>query len=171
MSKIIEFSLPTGFEWVFQVLALIIIIIILKALLFKPVSDFIEKRRLAIAADVNNAASAKKSANELKMEYESKLKHINDEADDILKSARVKALEREATIIKEAKVEAQAIKDKAKADTALELERVRAEMKNEMINVATLMASKFVKSELSNQKQEQFIEEIIDEMGDVSWLC
>ncbi len=171
MSKIIEFSWPTVFEWFWQVLALVIIVLILKKLLFKPVSEFIEKRRQAIADDVNSATNAKKSADELKAEYENKLKHINNEADEILKTARTKALEREGTIIEEAKAEAVAIKEKAKADTALELEKVRAQMKDEMISVATLMASKFVKAELSNQKQEQLIEEIIDEMGDVSWLC
>ncbi|OON95133.1 MAG: ATP synthase F0 subunit B [Candidatus Epulonipiscioides saccharophilum] len=170
MSKIIEFSLPTAWEWVWQVLALLLIIWILKKLMFQPVTDFLEKRKDLIANDIKTAADVKAQATSLKEEYDGKIKNINDESDRILTKARQKALDREVQIIEEAKNEANAIKAKAKHDTELELEKVRADMKDEMINVATLMASKFVKSELTHEKQEEIITEIIDEMGDVSWL-
>jgi len=170
LSKIIEFSLPTAWEWIWQVLALLLIIWILKKLMFQPVTDFLEKRRELIANDVQAAADVKTAANQLKEEYDSKIKNINDESDRILTKARQKAIDRETQIIEEAKEEAAAIKTKAKHDTELELEKVRAEMKDEMISVAALMASKFVKSELTSEKQEELITEIIGEMGDVSWL-
>lgn len=169
-SKIIEFSWPTVWDWAWQVLAIILIIWILKKLMFKPVTDFLDKRKQLIADDIKNASDAKTDAHKLRADYEGKIKHINDEADKILKDARKKALDREAQIIEDAKEEASAIKVKAKADTQLELEKVRAEMKDEMISVASLMASKFVKTELTKEKQEQLVKEIIGEMGDVSWL-
>ena len=55
-------------------------------------------------------------------------------------------------------------------DIKLEQERVRAEMKAEMIEVATLMAGKFVASAMDEAKQNELITEIIGEMGDVQWL-
>lgn len=169
-SKIIEFSMTTVWEWFWQVLALFLIIVILKKLLFQPVSDFIEKRRQLIAEEVNTASSQKKQADALKIEYERKIKDINREADTILKDARAKALTREAEIIEAAKTEAQNIKHKATEDIKLEQEKVKDEIKTQMIEVANLMAGKFVQSSIDESKQTQLISEIIDEMGDVQWL-
>ncbi|OOB79800.1 MAG: ATP synthase F0 subunit B [Epulopiscium sp. Nuni2H_MBin001] len=160
----------TVWEWFWQVLALVIIVLILKKLLFKPVSDFLEKRRQLIANDVQSAANSRKQAQALEMDYNNKIAHINQEADMILKDARAKALARESQIIDEAKQEALAIKEKAQEDIRLEQEKVKAEIKAEMIEVAALMASKFVQSSMDKSKQDVLIAEIIDEMGDVSWL-
>ncbi|OOO00256.1 MAG: ATP synthase F0 subunit B [Epulopiscium sp. Nele67-Bin004] len=160
----------TVWDWFWQLLALGLIIFILRRLLFQPVSDFIEKRRAAIAEDVNSATDAKKQANNMKAEYENKIKNINNEADEILKNARAKALAREQQIIDEAKEEANAIRTKATADIKLEQEKAKAEMKAEMIEVAALMASKFVTTSIDDAKQTKLISEVIDEMGDVSWL-
>ncbi len=169
-SKIIEFSMVTVWEWFWQVLALVIIVLILKKLLFQPVSDFLEKRRQLIANDVQSAANSKKQAQVLEMDYNKKIAHINQEADMILKDARAKALAREAQIVDEAKVEAEAIRRKAQEDIILEQEKVKAEIKAEMIEVAALMASKFVQSSMDQSKQDTLIAEIVEEMGDVSWL-
>ncbi|MEG0013467.1 MAG: F0F1 ATP synthase subunit B [Cellulosilyticaceae bacterium] len=169
-SKIIEFSMVTVWDWFFQLGALFLIIFILAKLLFKPVSDLLEKRQAGIAANINDAKNAKNAAATLKSEYESKIADINAEAGDILKAARAKALAREEEIITAAKAEAEAIKIKAMEDMKLEQERVRAEIKDEMIEVATLMAGKFVATAMDDAKQSELIEEIIGEMGDVQWL-
>lgn len=169
-SKIIEFSMVTVWDWAIQLLALFLIIFVLAKLLFKPVSDFLEKRQAGIAANLNDAKAAKQDAATLKAEYETKIKDIEKEAGEILKAARAKALVREEQIIEAAKTEAEEIKLKAMNDIKLEQERVRAEMKAEMIEVATLMAGKFVASAMDEAKQNELITEIIGEMGDVQWL-
>ncbi|MDA3733367.1 F0F1 ATP synthase subunit B [Niameybacter massiliensis] len=169
-SKIIEFSMQTGWEWFVQLLALFLIIAILAKLLFKPVSEFLDKRQAMIAAEVNGATNAKKDAESLKKDYQSKLVNIEAEASEILKQARAKALVREEEIINEAKKEAEAIKEKAFKDIELEKERVQSEMKQEMIEVATLMASKFVAESMSADKQNALVDDMIKEMGDVQWL-
>ncbi|MGL4362118.1 MAG: F0F1 ATP synthase subunit B [Cellulosilyticaceae bacterium] len=169
-SKIIEFSLPTLWEMFWQFLALFLIIWILKKLLFKPVMDFLEKRQEHIQKELSNAAVASKNAEELKNSYKEKLAHIEDEADSLLKEARQKALKREEEIVANAKKEAEAIKEKAMQDIALEQTRVKSEIKDQMIDVAGLMASKFVESTITEDKQEQLIDDMIKEMGDVSWL-
>ncbi|MGL6174459.1 MAG: F0F1 ATP synthase subunit B [Cellulosilyticaceae bacterium] len=169
-SKIIEFSMVTVWDWGIQLLALFLIIFVLAKLLFKPVSDLLEKRKAGIEENLANASNAKQDAVALKAQYQSKLDNIQAEEDQILKAARSKAIAREEEIIAAAKAEAEAIKLKAMEDIKLEQERVRAEMKDEMIEVATLMASKFVTSAMDDAKQNQLIDEIIGEMGDVQWL-
>ncbi|MFQ9695821.1 MAG: hypothetical protein ACLRY5_03210 [Zhenhengia sp.] len=62
------------------------------------------------------------------------------------------------------------LKTKAFKDIELEKERVQAEMKAEMIEVASLMASKFVAASMDENKQNELVDEMIKEMGDVQWL-
>lgn len=169
-SKIIEFSMVTVWDWGIQIFALLFIIWILSKLLFKPVSEFLEKRKAMIAGEISEANTAKSDAQALKAQYQDKLANIEDEKSAILKEARAKALVREEEIIAAAKAEADTIKAKAIQDIKLEEERVKAQMKEEMIEVATLMASKFVETSMTESKQNELIDEIITEMGDVQWL-
>lgn len=162
--------MQTGWEWFVQLLALFLIIAILAKLLFKPVNEFLEKRQAMIAAEVNDAANAKKDAEGLKKDYQNKIVNIEAEASEILKEARAKALVREEELINAAREEAESIKAKAFKDIELEKERVQAEMKAEMIEVASLMASKFVAASMDENKQNELVDEMIKEMGDVQWL-
>jgi F-type H+-transporting ATPase subunit b len=166
----IDFSLRLIFDWGIQVVSILVIVWILKKLLFKPVTEFIENRKAAIAKEVEDADMAKNNAMKLKIEYENKLSEVDQEVDAILKQAREKALRQEAQMIEAAKKEAEAIKNKAFHEIKLEQNRVQAQMKEEMIEVAALMASKFVQERLDESQQAKYIDEIITEMGDVQWL-
>lgn len=169
-SKIIEFSMVTVWDWMIQLFALFLIIFILSKLLFKPVTEFLEKRQAMIASEINEANTAKTDAAALKVKYQEKIAHIEDERNEILKEARAKAVAREEEILAAAREEADTIKAKALQDIKLEEERVRAQMKEEMIEVASLMASKFVETSINESRQNELISEIITEMGDVQWL-
>lgn len=169
-SKMIEFSKGLIFEWGIMVISILTIVWILKKLLFKPVTEFIEKRKEAIAQEVENAAKTKETAVSLKAEYEGKLSKVDQEVDEILKQAREKAIRQEQQMIEAARKEAEAIKAKAFHEIELEQSRVSAQMKEEMIEVAALMTSKFVEKSLSESEQAKYIDEIITEMGDVQWL-
>ncbi|MGL4798021.1 MAG: F0F1 ATP synthase subunit B [Cellulosilyticaceae bacterium] len=170
MSKIIEFSWSTLFELGIQWIALLLIIFVMAKLLFKPVTEFLEKRQAFIKGELDEATAKKADANALKDDYENKLKNIEDEANALLSDARTRALKREEEIIAEAKKEAEAIKARAMEDIKLEEARVRSEMKQEMIEVAGLMAGKFVETSMDETKQQQLIDEMMKEMGDVQWL-
>ncbi len=169
-SKIIEFSLQTLWELGVQWFALLLIIFVMAKLLFKPVSEFIEKRRAFIQGEIEEATRNKSDAIELKNDYDGKIKTIQQEADSILADARQKALQREEQVLVAAREEADAIKARALKEIELEQVRVRTEIKEEMVEVAGLMASKFVASTIDTQKQNELIDDMIKEMGDVQWL-
>ncbi len=168
--KIIGFDLPLLWDLSLIWISLFVIIWILYKLLFKPVTDFLDKRKNTIAETINDATSKKASAIQLKADYEAKLRNIKDEANQILKDTRAKALVREEEIIKAAKEEAENIKQKAQSDIKLEQERIKDELKKEMIEISTIMASKFVSASIDEAKHHALIDETIKEMGDVQWL-
>ena len=83
---------------------------------------------------------------------------------------RKKALQRENEIIAEAKEEAGRIIASARQEAELEKKRVRDEVKQEMISVASLISEKFVAASLSPEQQNALIEQTLEEMGDETWL-
>ncbi|NLI89417.1 MAG: F0F1 ATP synthase subunit B [Epulopiscium sp.] len=169
-SRILEFSPRTLFELFVVAAQFFLIVLILTKLLFKPVSKFLNDRQEGIANQIEDAKSQNIKAEELRKEYQAKLAKIEAEATDILRDARTKAKQNEQEIISQARAEAEEIRKRAQVEIGLEQERVKDEMKKEMIEVATIMASQFVASSMDATKQEELINQIIDEAGDVQWL-
>ena len=142
----------------------------LSYLLFDPVRQTLQKRAEKIKNDLDQASVNKETALKMKQEYEVKIKDIEKEADDILGEARKKALAREADIIKEAKEEANRILERAKLDIEREKDKIKDEVKEEVIMVAGLMTEKLVAASLDSDIQNQLIQDTLNEMGDSTWL-
>ena len=128
-----------------------------------------QKRAERIQSQLEQAKAEEENALKLKAEYESKLQDIKKEADAILKEAREKALKQESSIIEQARQESETIRNRALADIEREKAKVTDEMKKEIIEVASLMAGKFIASSIDSEKHNDLINEIIEQMGDVSW--
>ena len=143
--------------------------IILSYLLFNPVRKFMEDRQNRIAEDIASAKTDKEDAEQLKREYEEKLKEVDKEADAILAEARKKALQNETNIINEAKEEAARIIKNAEEQAVLEQKRVQDEVKQQMIAVAALMAQKVVAQNIDTTLQDSLVEETLKEMGGSTW--
>ena len=147
----------------FTLLAVFILFLALSYLLFNPAREMLEKRKKYIASQLEEAADAKKDALGLKEEYDGKLAHVEEESAELMVQARKHAKARENEIIAEAGVEAQRLKDRAEKD------KVRDEMRQEMVQVATLMAGKFVSESMDEKTQADLIDATLKEMGDDTW--
>ena len=117
-----------------------------------------------------SAKQDKAEASEYKAEYEAKLKNIDKEADIILSEARKKALAKENEIVANAKEEAAGIVAQAKKEAELEMKKAKDEIKQQIIEVATLMAGKIVTVSLDDADQANLIQETLKEMGEDTWL-
>ncbi len=147
-----------------------ILFIILSFLLINPVKNVMKARQDRITQDRESAINDKNEAADLKTQYEAKLKDINKEAEAIMSDARKKAMKNEEKIIADAKVEASKIIERANAEIELEKKKAADNMKNEIIEVATIMANKVVAASIDAKTQDALIEETLREIGDKTWL-
>ena len=157
-------------EMVFMILAVLLLFVLLSFILYEPVRKILNDRKERIAQEVADAKNNKTQAEQYRTEYEAKLKNIDKEADLILSEARKKALERENEIVADAKAEAARIIEHANQEAVLEKKKAKDEVKQQIIEVAALMAEKFVSVSLDETKQNALIEETLKEMGDNTWL-
>lgn len=158
------------FDILIQGTAVFLLFLFLSYILIKPVRKVLEDRQTKIQNDIASAAKDREDAEKLKAEYDEKIKNADTEAGEILAAARKKAVKNEEAIIADAKEEASRIISRANTEADLEKNRVKDEVKQEIIGVATAMAGKLVSTSLDDEKQAQLIDETLKEMGDDTWL-
>ncbi|MDD7210619.1 MAG: F0F1 ATP synthase subunit B [Lachnospiraceae bacterium] len=158
------------FQVVFQMLAIFLLFMIASYLLLNPVRKILNDRKERVMREQKEAAQSRDEAVRFKEEYDTKLKQINKEAEQILSEARKKAMQRENEIIADAKTEASRIMDNARKEAELEKKRVKDEVKQEIISVASLMSEKIIAASIDEEKQNALFEQTLQEMGDETWL-
>lgn len=146
-----------------------IIFILASYLLFNPARALLKKRQDKIQGDLDAAAKDKETASALVTEYEAKLADINAEAEEILAEARRKAKVNEAQIIEAAKKEAEVIMRRAEAEIELERKRAFEDMKQEMIEIAGLVAKQAVSAQMDVNIQAALVDETLAQMGESTW--
>lgn len=167
--RIFGLDAQTLFDTCITLVAMLFLFILLSYLLFNPARKMLQKRKELIQGQLEEAASAKQDALTMKEEYDSKLAGVEDESAELLAEARKKAKSREAEIVAEAKEEAHRIVIRAEKEVSLEKDKVRDEMKQEIVQAATLMAGKFVEKSMDESVQAELIDETLKEMGDDTW--
>lgn len=158
------------FDVLIQGFAVFLLFLFLSYVLINPVRKVLEDRQTKIQNDLASAANDRDEAAKLKVEYDEKIKNADAEAGDILAAARKKAVKNEENIIADAKEEASRIISRANQEAELEKSRVKDEVKQEIIGVATAMAGKLVETSLDDAGQAQLIDDTLKEMGDDTWL-
>lgn len=142
---------------------------ILTKLLYKPVKKFLQERKDKIANQIDSAEQKLLDAENLKLEYESKLKEIETEKAEILAAARERAKANEAQIIDEAKKEAQILKDRAALDIKRAEEKAKDDIMKQIIEVSSLMTSRFIEATMTEEEQNKLVNEVISDLGEVKW--
>ena len=169
MDRLIGFDPQLLHDAVLTGISIFILFFALSYLLFNPVRDVLEKRKQKIAGELASAAQDQASAAALKEEYEAKLKDVNKEAESILEATRRKAKAREEEMLEEARAEAARIIERANREIELEKKKAVDDMKQEVVNIAALMAEKVVGSSMNVKIQDALIDETLKEMGESTW--
>lgn len=155
---------------VLSMIAVFTLFLVASHFLFNPVRDMMKKRQERIREDIEDAKQNQEMAENLRTEYEAKLKDVDKEAEEILSAARQKALANESRIVAQAKEEAVKIRERAEAEAELEKRKAADDVKKEMVSIASVMAGKVVSASIDTAVQDALIEETLKEIGDTTWL-
>jgi F-type H+-transporting ATPase subunit b len=152
-----EFKSVVTISWelLFQIINTVILFVVLKKILFKPVLNIIDSREEGIKNDIATGQQAKNEGLALKAEGQ-----------EIIKQATLRAEQKSDEIISTAKEEASNLKDRASKDIAQEREKVMNELKNDISSIAILAASKVIEEDIDQSKHEEMINKFIEEVGE-----
>lgn len=145
---------------------LVLLFLIIKKFLYKPTKRMLESRQNTIDGQYEAAKEAEEKALEHKAAYEEKLSDAKKEADSVIQSAVDTASLREKEILSDAKEKAEGIIRKAKEDAELEKRKAEESIKQEIVEVGTLLATKMLEREISAKDHKDIIDSFIDSIGD-----
>lgn len=150
----------------FTLLNTLTVIFVGKKFLFKPVMKMIADRQQEIDDLYSDADKAKEEAAQLQIEYRQKLSAAQETSERMVKEAVARGQSRQEEILRQANAEADAIRQKASADIALEKKKAMNEAKDEISVIALAIAGKVVGKELENGNSADLVDRFINELGD-----
>ena len=153
---------------IFQMLNLLLLMVLFKKYLFKPVTEILEKRQAEIEGHYQEAQQAETDAKAMKADYESKMAGARQEADRVIKTATESANAMSASIVEDARTQADQLKRRAQTEIDLERRRAFDEVKGELSGIALDIASQVIEREVNEKDHEAFINEFIKNVGEAS---
>ena len=153
---------------IFQILNLLLLMVLFKKYLFKPVTEILEKRQAEIEGHYQEAQQAETDAKAMKADYESKMAGARQEADRVIKTATERANAMSASIVEDARTQADQLKRRAQTEIDLERRRAFDEVKGELSGIALDIASQVIEREVNEKDHEAFINEFIKNVGEAS---
>ena len=164
-----DFAAITGSDWAtwgldfaFQIIATIILFLLVRFKLWKPITNMLEARKAKIDSELNEAQKANADAQALKKELEKQLADAQEEVKRIIKSAEMDGNARKEEIIDEAKAEAKRRLENNEAEIAKEISSKQQEIKNTIVSVAFEAASKILEHEVDKDKYLELVNQIIE---------
>ncbi len=145
---------------------LVILFLLLKKFLYKPVLKMLDARRAQIDGDYADAASAKQSAEAKDTELTERLACAKAQAESIVKEAADIAKVRSDKIVEDARTTADGIIRQAEQDADLERKRVSETIKEQIIDVSTALAEKMLEREVNADDHKALIDDFINKIGD-----
>lgn len=148
-----------------SLLNLLIIFLIVKKFLFKPVNKVLDERKNAVDKIYSDANTAKTEAETNKKVYEDKLAGVREEAGEIIRAANDRAAAMSAEIISDANEKASATLKKADEDIAFEKKKAVNDIKNEISDISVSIAEKMLNREINDEDHKELIDSFIDQIG------
>lgn len=145
---------------------LLILFLIVKKFLFKPVKSMLVARQEAVDRQYADAAAAKAAAEQDRATYAEKLEGAATEAEALLQTAVANANRRSEQIVAEAKEKADGLLRQAGDSIALERKKAAGEIKDEIVTVSTALAEKLLEREVRPEDHRELIAAFMKEIGE-----
>lgn len=145
---------------------LVILFLLLKKFLYKPVHKMLDERQKAIDDRYRDADDAKRIAEEDRDEWEQKMQTAEDTANKILQNATANASRRGDAIIAEAKDKADGIMRSAENEAELERLKAADNIKTDIVDISAALTEKLLSREINADDHQAFIDSFIEDIGD-----
>ena len=147
-------------------LNLVVLFLLVKAFLFKPVRALFAERQKALDEQYGAAAEAQRQADENRAQWEQTLAGAHTQAKEILQSATDSAKYREEKIVSEAQEKARGIVKRAEQEAELERRRAADDIKREIVEVSGALAEKMLQREINVKDHSALIDAMIEQVGE-----
>lgn len=148
------------------ILNLLLLFILVKIFLFKPVQKIIAARQEEVDKQLDDAKAAQTEADELKVKYADSLAGMEEERKKTLQDARKNADEEYKKIVSSAQAQAKQIKEEAVLQAESEKEQILKKAEQEIADMVVDAATKVVGSKSGVEIDRSLYDEFLDKAGE-----
>ena len=155
-----------GISWtsiLFHLVNVVILIVALYFLLYKPVKKIIYNHRQKLKDVFDENKKLEEDALEMKQKYEGMIEDVKQEAMRVSAEAAEKAQRKSDEIINHAKEQADNILENAKKDVAASKLRLKNEFRDSVSKMAVDIAEKVLEREVSEEDNKDIIDACLKE--------
>ncbi len=154
---------PGLFLW--TILTFMVLLGLLAKFAWNPLLALLDRREEMIRQSLDDAEEAKQELQRLQQESKEILSKARVEAQSILAQTRSEAEKLKGEIKQKAKAEADSIFRDAEKQIQVETDKAIAVLKNEVVDLSLLVASKLIKKNLSKEDNQSLIEDSLKQVG------
>lgn len=148
-----------AFYW--QVANFVLLVVVLVALLRKPMRGFFEQRRGDVGRDLDAASELLERAESRYSQWQRKLIDLDEELEKIRRDSRTRAQQEHDQIIADAHAAAERIQNDAGAAVESELRRARSDLQKEASDLAVELAEKILREQVLDSDRERLADDFI----------
>ena len=147
----------------FTVVNIVVLYIILKKILFNPVSKHMEARSEKIQEAIESAEENKKMIEEMKAEYDQKLKDAGEEGKKIVNEYLSRANKEYEDVIAKAREDAKQVINEARLEIELEKKQMFEELKSEIAGLVMAASEKVIRKNVDTDANRKIVAEFIND--------
>ena len=151
---------------IIHILNILVLFIVLKLLVYKPVRKFMRARAEGVEADIAAAQTSAKEAEALKTQYEQQLAGAKEQALEIVDEDMRKAQDEAKQIVGDARRQAEQLLETAQAQIAADKVQAMEEMREDVVDIASQMASELLQREISAEDNRDLADKFFVRLGD-----
>ena len=158
------YDINTGLSsWTLIVFA--ILVVLLGKFAWKPILEAVEAREKGIRSALDEAAQRNAEAAKLLDEHRAQIADARRQAGELIAEGRAAGESVRKSIEEKARVEAQAIIDRARGEIEREKDAAIAQLRKESVDLALAAASKLMQQHLDQPKDRALVERYLADMG------
>jgi F-type H+-transporting ATPase subunit b len=150
---------------ILTMLNFILLVILLRAILFKPLLKYLDERSKTIAESLRQAEENRIRSEEIHIEHDNIVREARTKAAEIVEKAVGAASDESRDIIKTAREQAQETVDAAKDEILTEAERIKRDLRKEMAELSISLAEKVLVREIRESDHRDLINKSFGALG------
>lgn len=159
-------------DWnvIFTIINVIVLYLVLKKLLIKPIRTIMEKRESLIQRSMEHATKEREDASQLKQHYEQLLQGAKKESKELIDEAKQTASKEYESLVRQAKEDTDRMKQDARQKMNQEKEQAKKELQSQIALLAVSAATKLMTNTNSSELNKKLYEQFFQEAGGLNGL-
>jgi F-type H+-transporting ATPase subunit b len=147
------------------IVVFLVLFFVLRKYAWGPMMEGLENREKRIHGELESAQKANAEAQALRAEFEMKMNEAQQQVRDLIDQARKNGEQLKADLLSQGTAQIQAEKERARRELQTEKEQILVELFQRSTQLASLVAAKAVRRQMTIDDQRRLVDEALNDLG------